>query len=182
MVPNGMLAVRKKSATLLRCHCQFDCLWTPQDDAGVHAKIRAVAKRYLPRFDRIIIAIGLLEQALAPCRQVECQPGFAELDFFHVDHIDVRQIARLQYAAIIQTPGGAYGGMMNLGARPTVGDDRLTVEAHLFDFDGDLYGAAVRIDLVAPIRPIRRFSGLPELTAQLAEDGVTARAALTRFG
>ncbi len=86
------------------------------------------------------------------------------------------------YAAIIQTPGGAFGGMMNLGARPTVGDDRLTVEAHLFDFDGDLYGAAVRIDLVAPIRPIRRFSGLPELTAQLAEDGVTARAALTRFG
>ncbi len=86
------------------------------------------------------------------------------------------------YAAIVQTPSGAYGAMMNLGPRPTVGDDRLTVEAHLFDFAGDLYGAAVRIDLVAPIRPVRRFNGLSELTAQLANDGLAARAALTRFG
>lgn len=86
------------------------------------------------------------------------------------------------YAAIVQTPGGAYGAMINLGTRPTVGDDRHTVEAHLFDFAGDLYRAAVRIDLVASIRPIRRFGGLSELTAQLAADGVAARAALTRFG
>jgi len=86
------------------------------------------------------------------------------------------------YAAVVQTPGGPYGAMMNLGARPTVGDDRLTVEAHLFDFAGDLYGAAVRIDLVASIRPVRHFTGLSELTAQLANDAVAARAALTRFG
>ncbi len=85
------------------------------------------------------------------------------------------------YAAIVQTPDGAHGAMMNLGARPTVGDDRLTVEAHLFDFAGELYGAAVRIDLVAPIRPVRRFDGLPALTAQLADDAKAARAALTRF-
>lgn len=85
------------------------------------------------------------------------------------------------YAAIAQTPGGAYGAMMNLGARPTVADDRQTVEAHLFDFSGDLYGAAVRLDLISLLRPIRRFDGLAELTAQLAADAVAARAALTRF-
>jgi riboflavin kinase/FMN adenylyltransferase len=85
------------------------------------------------------------------------------------------------YAAIVQTPGGAYGAMMNLGARPTVADARQTVEAHLFDFDGDLYGAAVRIDLVAGLRPIRRFSGLTELTEQLTRDRIAARTALTRF-
>ncbi len=86
------------------------------------------------------------------------------------------------YAAIVQTPGGAYGAMMNLGARPTVDDARQTVEAHLFDFAGDLYGAPVRIDLVAPIRPIRRFHGLAELTDQLAADEIAARTALTQFG
>ena len=86
------------------------------------------------------------------------------------------------YAAVVQTPGGPYGAMMNLGARPTVADACQTVEAHLFDFSGDLYGADVRIDIVAPLRAIRRFSGLPELTAQLAADEIAARTALTSFG
>jgi riboflavin kinase/FMN adenylyltransferase len=85
------------------------------------------------------------------------------------------------YAAVVQTPGGAYGAMVNLGARPTVADARQTVEAHLFDFSGDLYGASVRIDLVTTLRPIRRFSGLEELTAQLAADRIAARTALTQF-
>lgn len=85
------------------------------------------------------------------------------------------------YAAVAQTPGGAHGAMLNLGARPTVEDRRPTVEAHLFDFSGDLYGAHVRLDLVSWIRPIIRFSGLPDLTAQLRADEAAARAALTRF-
>jgi riboflavin kinase / FMN adenylyltransferase len=84
------------------------------------------------------------------------------------------------YAAIAQTPGGAYGAMVNLGSRPTVADVRMTVEAHLFDFDRDLYGANVRLDLVAPLRPVRQFAGLRELTAQLAVDEVAARTALTQ--
>ncbi|MES3034126.1 MAG: bifunctional riboflavin kinase/FAD synthetase [Gemmatimonadota bacterium] len=86
------------------------------------------------------------------------------------------------YAAVAQTPGGAYGAMMNLGARPTVADARQTVEAHLLDFSGDLYGADVRLDLVAHLRPIRRFGGLQELTEQLALDRLAARTALTQFG
>lgn len=86
------------------------------------------------------------------------------------------------YAAIAQTPGGAYPAMMNLGGRPTVADARQTVEAHLLDFSGDLYGAAVRLDLVALLRPIRRFDGLQALTDQLALDRIAARTALTQFG
>ena len=86
------------------------------------------------------------------------------------------------YAAIVQTRGGAYGAMMNLGGRPTVADARQTVEAHLLDFTGDLYDQAVRIDFVAPLRPIRRFSGLAELKEQLVSDRLAARTALTRFG
>ena len=86
------------------------------------------------------------------------------------------------YAVIAQTPGGAYGAMMNLGARPTVSDARQTVEAHLLDFAGDLYGASVRLDLVAHLRAIRHFNSLQELTEQLALDRLAARTALTRFG
>ena len=71
--------------------------------------------------------------------------------------------------------------MMNLGARPTVSDARQTVEAHLLDFAGDLYDQTVRIDFVAPLRPIRRFHGLAELKEQLGLDSLAARTALTRF-
>ena len=85
------------------------------------------------------------------------------------------------YAAIAQTRGGAYGAMMNLGSRPTVYDDRQTVEAHLLDFSGDLYDTTVRLDLVAHLRPIRRVGGLAELKEQLAQDRLAARAALDRF-
>lgn len=86
------------------------------------------------------------------------------------------------YAAIAQTAAGAFGAMLNLGARPTVSDERPTIEAHLLDFSGDLYGADVRLDLVAFLRPIQRFAGLAELTTQLEADRLAARTALTRFG
>jgi riboflavin kinase / FMN adenylyltransferase len=83
------------------------------------------------------------------------------------------------YAVVVQTPTGAYRGMMNLGPRPTVGDARVSVEAHLFDVTGDWYGAHVRIDVIARLRDVRRFASLDELVAQLGADGVAARASLT---
>jgi riboflavin kinase/FMN adenylyltransferase len=46
---------------------------------------------------------------------------------------------------------------------------------HLHDFDGDLYGATLRLHLVEPIRPERKFAGLPELVAQIRKDIETAR-------
>jgi riboflavin kinase / FMN adenylyltransferase len=85
------------------------------------------------------------------------------------------------YTGIVQTPSGAHGAMVNIGTRPTVADARLTVEAHLFDYSGDLYAAPVRVDLVAPLRPIRRFDGLDDLKEQLHRDQIAARAALTQF-
>jgi riboflavin kinase / FMN adenylyltransferase len=86
------------------------------------------------------------------------------------------------YAAVVQTPGGAYGAMANVGARPTVADASQSVEAHLFDFSGDLYGAPVRLDFVAFLRPVTRFADLVALTGQLERDGEAARTALTRSG
>jgi riboflavin kinase/FMN adenylyltransferase len=56
-----------------------------------------------------------------------------------------------------------------------VGDPSRTIEAHLFDFDRDLYGAWVRIEWVERIRDIRRFESLDALKSQLAEDATAAR-------
>ncbi len=82
------------------------------------------------------------------------------------------------YAVRVEWGGGIAGGMMNQGSRPTVGDSRRWLEAHLFDFEGDLYGREIRIEWVAPLRTIRRFDSLDALRAQLAIDQGAARAAL----
>ena len=83
------------------------------------------------------------------------------------------------YAVRVQTPQGPFGGMMNLGPRPTFADPSLSLEVHLFDADANLYGAHVRIEFVARLRDTMRFSGADALMAQLARDEEGARRALT---
>jgi riboflavin kinase/FMN adenylyltransferase len=86
------------------------------------------------------------------------------------------------YAVRVQTPRGAFGGMMNLGGRPTFGDATVQVEAHLFDTDVDLYGARVRVDLLSRLRDIRRFDDTSALRTQLMADELAARRVLTADG
>ena len=69
---------------------------------------------------------------------------------------------------------------MNLGARPTFGDSTVTLEAHLFDADLELYGATVKVEFVARLRDVRRFPSADALVAQLRTDEAHARRALTR--
>ena len=69
-------------------------------------------------------------------------------------------------------------GVMNIGVRPTiVGEPRRTLEVHLFDFDRDLYGQALRVHFVSRLRGERRFDGLDALRAQISRDADEARAA-----
>jgi riboflavin kinase/FMN adenylyltransferase len=82
------------------------------------------------------------------------------------------------YAVRVQTPRGAFGGMMNLGPRPTFNESESRLEAHLFDVDGDFYGQHVRLDFVARIRETRRFESPAALSAQLTADEQAARSAL----
>ena len=85
------------------------------------------------------------------------------------------------YAVRGETPAGAFGGMMNLGPRPTFGDGALSLEAHLFDADVKLYHRSVRITFVRWLRETRRFDGPEALVQQLGRDALDARAALARF-
>ena len=77
------------------------------------------------------------------------------------------------YAAnVILEEGLSYPSMVNIGFRPTVDKEsnRLSVEAHLIGFDGDLYGQTITIVFVERIRDERKMSSLEELKAQLAKD------------
>jgi riboflavin kinase/FMN adenylyltransferase len=72
-----------------------------------------------------------------------------------------------------------HDGVANLGRRPTFDKQDVILEAHLFDFDGDLYGRHLRVALAGYIRPERKFDGLPALKAQIAQDCDAARSILS---
>jgi riboflavin kinase/FMN adenylyltransferase len=86
------------------------------------------------------------------------------------------------YAVRVQTPAGAFGGMMNMGPRPTFGDTLTSLEAHLFGTDADLYDAYVKIEFVTRLRDTKAFPSVGALVAQLANDAEQARRALTQLG
>jgi riboflavin kinase/FMN adenylyltransferase len=84
------------------------------------------------------------------------------------------------YAVRVRTAGGEYGGMMNQGPRPTFGEQARTLEVHLFDFDGELYGQTVDVEWVHRLREVQAFPSREALVAQLERDRQAARATLNR--
>jgi riboflavin kinase/FMN adenylyltransferase len=92
--------------------------------------------------------------------------------------------ARGVYAVSIRLPDGSVrAGVANVGRRPTVTagiDSRL--EAHIFDFDADIYGQEIAVALHVFLRPEQKFAGLEALKAQIALDAVAARGVLDAGG
>jgi riboflavin kinase/FMN adenylyltransferase len=83
------------------------------------------------------------------------------------------------YAIVARVLGGSepstlIHGVANLGTRPTFAAGR-SVEAHLFDFERDIYGAELRVGFVARVRGEQKFAGVNELKAQITRDCATAR-------
>ncbi|MDR8524731.1 bifunctional riboflavin kinase/FAD synthetase [Shewanella fidelis] len=71
-----------------------------------------------------------------------------------------------------------YEGVANVGFRPTVNGQVCQLEVHLFDFDGDLYGKTVEVELVAKIRDEQPFGSLDALKKQIKDDANRAKALL----
>ncbi|HTM45706.1 MAG TPA: bifunctional riboflavin kinase/FAD synthetase [Polyangiaceae bacterium] len=69
-------------------------------------------------------------------------------------------------------------GALNLGVRPTFGGGAPSVEVHLLDFSGDLYGQRLRLHLIKRLRPEQKFASVHELMQQIERDISQARAAL----
>ena len=65
--------------------------------------------------------------------------------------------------------------MMNIGFNPTVDGKKLTVEINFFDFDDDIYGEFIQINILKRIRHEEKFDSLQTLKNQLAKDELTAR-------
>ena len=100
--------------------------------------------------------------------------------------------ANLQMGNMLMPKGGVYAvraelldaavssepiaGVANLGTNPTfVTDGSMSLEVHLFDFSGDIYGRRLRVTFIERLRPERRFSNVDELVAQIHADMDQAR-------
>lgn len=96
--------------------------------------------------------------------------------------------ANLDVAGLVLPPRGVYAvhvragdraqrAVMNIGVRPTLRDPepKLCVEAHLLDFEGDLYDQELEVTFAARLRDEQRFSSLAELQKQIARDIAKAR-------
>lgn len=88
------------------------------------------------------------------------------------------------YAAKITLPDGrAFGGVTNVGVRPTVNNGQdVTVEPWILDFDGDLYGQAIRVEFYRRLRDERKFESLEALRAQIETDAGKTREAYPEMG
>jgi riboflavin kinase/FMN adenylyltransferase len=73
-----------------------------------------------------------------------------------------------------------WPAVSSLGTRPTVAGVEPLLEAHLFDFDGDLYGRRIHVEFVAKLRDELKFPDLTSLTWQMNRDAATARAILSQ--
>ena len=79
------------------------------------------------------------------------------------------------YACRAWTEGKSYLAVTNLGSRPTVGGHHVTVEPWLLDFEGDLYGKHLTLELHRFLRPEKTFATLPELKAEIQKNACQTR-------
>ena len=90
------------------------------------------------------------------------------------------------YAVWVRQNGCVWGGMMNIGFKPTilpvVASRPHTLEVHLFDFKGNLYGKDLEVDFAGRIRDERRFPSVSRLARQLISDAQAAKRILTKRG
>ena len=74
------------------------------------------------------------------------------------------------YACTVQIDNHTYVAVTNIGTRPTVGGDHITVEPWILDFEGDLYGKAITLHFYKFLRPEQKFDSLEELKTQIQQD------------
>jgi riboflavin kinase/FMN adenylyltransferase len=82
------------------------------------------------------------------------------------------------YAVVAEVGGERHAGVLNIGVRPTFAGQRRTIEVHLLDFEGDLYGRWLVVQPILRLRGEMAFSGPDALRAAIAVDVARAREVL----
>lgn len=139
---------------------------------------------------RRLIAEGLMEEARTllgrPYQirgevQVGKQRGGKEVGFPTANlRIDPEDLVPRHgvYVSQVICEGKCYGGVLNIGHNPTFGEQDLVAETHIFDFNQDIYGKPIKVNLLRFLRDEKKFSGVDELAAQIGRDVLAAKQVL----
>jgi riboflavin kinase / FMN adenylyltransferase len=173
---------------------------SPDYLAGQGAKL-GFAVDVVPRFDDAgrPVRSGPIRAALEAGRIAEANellgyPWFVSGSVMHGDkrgrtlgyptaNLQVDRGCRLAhgiYAVRVGIGGQRYDGVASYGRRPMFDKGIVLLEANLFDFSGDLYGATIDVAFIAWIRPERVFGSVEAMVQRMDEDARIARAALAR--
>jgi riboflavin kinase/FMN adenylyltransferase len=100
---------------------------------------------------------------------------------FPTANIDAQGIDNIEngvYFSQVEMQGVTYKAMSNIGLRPSVDGRTRLLETHIFDFDGDLYGQTISVNLIKKIRNEQRITSIEELQQQLKIDAAICRQSL----
>jgi len=100
----------------------------------------------------------------------------------NIDTLNELRPAPGVYALRVRVDDRWVAGAANIGVKPTFGGGEVTIEAHLLDFTGDLYGRTLRLQFIERLRGEQRFASVDELKSQIARDIEAARSAIARVG
>jgi riboflavin kinase / FMN adenylyltransferase len=84
------------------------------------------------------------------------------------------------YATRVVMAEGAYPSITNIGMRPTFAETARSIEAHIFDFNRDIYDRSIKLEIIERVRPERKFESAEALGKQIAEDLKRAKEILAR--
>ena len=84
------------------------------------------------------------------------------------------------YVTQVTYDGRQYGGVSNIGYNPTFGENTLVAETHIFEFNADIYGRPLKINLLRHLRNEKKFSGPEELARQIRRDIEVAQKVLSK--
>lgn len=81
------------------------------------------------------------------------------------------------YATRIEIEERRFDSITNIGRRPSVDqDEEITVETYIFDFDEEIYGQIVKLEVLTFLRPVMKFESLEEVHEQVEKDILEAKA------
>ncbi len=113
------------------------------------------------------------------------QRGGKEIGFptanLHIDEEDLVP-RRGVYVCQVVSDGVCYGGVINIGYNPTFGEETLVAETHIFDFNKNIYGKPIKVNLLKFLRGEEKFSSIEELSEQIAKDVVKSKEILAEVG
>lgn len=122
----------------------------------------------------------LLSGTVVPGKQLGRTIGVPTANLSYAD--DRVKLPYGVYACRVSIDGKPYAAVTNIGSRPTVQGKNVTVEPWILDFEGDLYGRKLTLQLLSFLRPERKFSDLASLKAQIVADAVRTREIFEKSG